>query len=156
AGNPKDRFSLHLPLFTRYTEWLESRVDHGKTRATLTSPSLPFFGWHSEHVSVPGRVHTWETSQVLIYLLHFRGMLKQHIAKAALAAANLEPRYPKKHNQTSAAQWQTEFEGSEPLSGCPDASEYRIYRRIREDFLARRDTPSERPPHYSALLYGPP
>jgi hypothetical protein len=156
AGEAKDRFSLHLPLFTRYTEWLESRVDRGKTAAGAAVPSRPFFGWHSEHVSVPGRVHTWETSQVLIYLLHFRSMLKKHIAEAALAAAHLKSIPQGKRSGAAANHWTSKFEGSEPLSDCPDASEYRIYRRIKDDFLTRRDAPGEKPPHFSALLYGPP
>lgn len=156
TGEVQDQFSRNTNLFSRYSEWLESRADRGNTKAVGPITSKAFFGWHSEHVCVPGRIHTWETSQVLIYLLHFRGMLKQLIAEAALKVAYLKPINQPNHSKASADQWAVAFEPSEPLTALPDSSEYRIYRRIKATFLTPRDKPGEKPPYFSALLYGPP
>jgi hypothetical protein len=157
SGEPKDYFSRYLQLFTRYTEWLENRVDDGKAAPAAGAADGPaFVGWHSEHVYVPGTVHTWETSQVLLYLLHFRGMLQKHLAEGGLAAANLVPTTPPRHEQTASAYWTSKMVNSEPLLGCPASSDYCVFRRIGDDFLKPWESLEIEHRHCSALLYGPP
>ena len=72
-------FSENLSLFTRYAQWLRARIVRGRT-----AEGKNFRGWHSEHVNDINKVHTWETSQVLLYLHSCEAMLQDHIARKAL------------------------------------------------------------------------
>ncbi len=81
----EDLFSTHVKIFHRYFDWVISRQTHGTF--TTSSGPVEFTGWHSEHIQQPGSIHVWETSQVAIYLLHYRDMLQKHLARRALEAA---------------------------------------------------------------------
>lgn len=146
-------FSENLSLFTRYAQWLRARIVRGKT-----AEGKNFCGWHSEHVSDINKVHTWETSQVLLYLHSCEAMLQDHIARKALVESackvGAEPRQ-RESGGSARAYWENSFEKQEPLSGADKKSVYRVYKRIRESYVVPHGV-GEGEPHYSMLLYGPP
>lgn len=146
-------FSENLSLFTRYAQWLRARIVRGRT-----AEGKNFRGWHSEHVSDINKVHTWETSQVLLYLHSCEAMLQDHIARKALVESackvGAEPRQ-RGSGGSARAYWEDSFEKKEPLSGADKKSVYRVYQRIRECYVVPHSVgQGER--HYSMLLYGPP
>ncbi|MFB3918394.1 MAG: ATP-binding protein [Terriglobales bacterium] len=74
-----------MGAFQSYARWLFSRMVRGKAQ---TGES--FTGWHSEHVDDPGKIHTWETSQVLLYLIHYQALIRRHMADKSLELANFK------------------------------------------------------------------
>jgi len=152
-------FSEHLHLFKNYTDWLFSRL----VRA-CTKDNRPFVGWHSEHIYAPDRIHLWETSQVLLYLMHYAALLQQHIARRSLQAAQFHAIAESRRDAKSPVDyWKSKAEPREPLKSAVRSSFYRVYRRIREDYIETRDRKSltkkdghRAEKHYSMLLYGPP
>jgi SpoVK/Ycf46/Vps4 family AAA+-type ATPase len=160
TGGRRRYFSAHLPLFRRYTEWLNAtkvRVNGGQQ------------GWRSEHIVSEGTVHLWQTSQVLLYLLQYTAMLQRHIAAQLLRAAGLSPEAPgrKEFRQpppesppldqvTPSAYWQGRVCREEPIKGLDEASNYRVYQRILDAYVRPREPEAAGQPAYSMLLYGPP
>jgi SpoVK/Ycf46/Vps4 family AAA+-type ATPase len=137
--------------------------------------SKRFVGWVSEHTPAPSTIHLWETSQVLLFLAHYVLMLQQHLAQTTLQRANLSvkvsglkrpdswlettPSVGLKHNPQK--YWTSVKREYEALLGFNPSSEYRIYRRIYENYIVPwasfskgKLIKSDR--HVSMLLYGPP
>jgi hypothetical protein len=127
----KKLFSENYWLFKNYTEWLKSRV------IKVDYKGEKFLGWCSEHVLHPDIIHTWETSQVLVYLANFNAMLKKHIANATLAYANL-----------SCKPVEQEDWDKEPLKD--PAPFLKTFERIEKEYLKNESK------CFSMLLYGPP
>lgn len=109
-------FSEQMDLFNRYTAWLHARKV--KICVPDETESLAYSGWRSEHVHDQEMIHPWETSQVLIFLLHYQAMLQKHIARASRTAAQLtfESRRRKsgKYEKDAIVK---HFRGFEPLQG---------------------------------------
>src|ERR1700736_1788722 len=72
----RSHFSEHVDLFKRYARWLEARL--------YKATDGKFIGWESEHTYTGNTVHLWQTSQVLLLLQHYSGMLQRHIARRSL------------------------------------------------------------------------
>jgi len=135
--------SDHLRLLKRYWSWLK-----GRQTAIKRDGAGILHGWHSEHVNDASLVHTWETSQILEFLLAFRRILKAHIADRLLSLSRLDVRRPGKR-----IAWSKVVEEFEPYARAP----HDIYARIGADFVDPRMPGSrERPRNWSMLLFGPP
>jgi hypothetical protein len=130
----------HLTVLKRYWAWLKSRQTVIKRESGLLR------GWHSEHINDSDLVHTWETSQILEFLIGFKSIMTAHIADQLLAASRLEVRYPK-----APLAWSTVVAGFEPYEREP----HNIYKKIGEDFVDDRAS-GKAPKYWSMLLYGPP
>ena len=77
--------SQNIGLFGRYWQWLRARAVRFKVpRRPGETNDRTILGWHSEHVNETGAIHTWETSQVLEFLLSYRNLLQMHIARTTL------------------------------------------------------------------------
>ena len=143
--------SRYIGLFRRYTEWLFTRVIRG-----AVEDGTRFLGWHSEHADDPGKIHLWETSQVLLYLLHYEGLLRRHRARTSLTLINLAVLTPTPGKRSPISLWDEGPRGREPLSGISSDSEYAIYQRIGDSYIRPRSAgESLYEPHFSMLLYGP-
>jgi hypothetical protein len=130
----------HLTVLKRYWAWLKSRQTAIKRKNEL------LHGWHSEHINDPDLVHTWETSQILEFLIGFKSILAAHIADQLLAASRLDVRYPK-----PPIDWSDVVKDYEPYDQDP----HDIYRQIGVDFVDDRKS-GQAPRYWSMLLYGPP
>ena len=167
----------NIALFRQYANWLGYRMVQGIADWPLSKPDgkRRFVGWVSEHTPAPGTIHLWETSQVLLFLAHYRLMLDQYLAQTTLQRANLSVKVssldgadwwsgkdlssglkpdPRKY-------WETVEGKYEALKGLSADSEYRIYRRIYENYIVpwtafSKNEPIMQDRHYSMLLYGPP
>jgi ATPase family associated with various cellular activities (AAA) len=125
------RFSRLIEEFRTYFQWLESQRVH------ITVGGEKLSGWHSEHVRETKTIYTWQTSQVLLFLVLYRELLQTHVAERALAAANLSI----KRN---------------PEPG-PKPEKSAAWERVWTTFLRRADNDSlEQTSNRSAVLYGPP
>jgi len=153
--DPDALFDRYLSLFHAYWKWLLSRWTRG------TTAQGEFFGWSSEHAGREGMIHLWETSQVLLFLVQYSGMLRRHMGRRTLLASRLPSKMPRRnpsgHDRSAVDYWDSKFLEREPLRGVGEDSPYRIYTRIREDYIRPHDTPpGSLPRPYSMLLYGPP
>jgi len=162
-------FSMNIELFKRYEDWLRSRMVKGI--AISSSKEKPgkknFIGWQSEYIPRPGIIDLWETSQVLLFLAYYAAMLQRHITRTSLYRANLSVKRPEpsyddfRCHDPLIKKWDCAEEIYEPLKGFEDKSEYRLYGRIAEHYIAPRaphatnQSPSK-DIHYSMLLFGPP
>ena len=154
AGTDRSYFSDYVDLFKAYTRWLESRTFVGKTKGQTQDD---IFGWQSEHTFAPNRIHLWQTSQVLLYLMHYAAMLQGHIARRSLKAARFSVVSAASLSKPNLESWDN-WEKSEPMRLLPENGPYAVYRRIG-DTMVRPRVPRGRPdPDWSssALLYGPP
>jgi adenylate kinase family enzyme len=143
-------------LLRRYVEWLLARAErlpNGKPDDRQPGEPAEVVGWHSEHVNKRGMVHMWETSQVLLFLVHYWSLLQRKIAKEGLDAAGLRLKEWDEIGEVK-NYWNDEplFELSGGLVVAPKdrcQSDYGILARTYRDF-ARGGKPR------SLLLYGPP
>lgn len=157
-GSRGDRlFDNHVKIFHRYHEWVESRLTEGESN-TPENPQkdFRFQGWYSEHLASKAGIHTWETSQVGIYLVHYRNMLQRHVGTKSLENAGLSRKkiYRKSNHELSPTDyWNqvvTKFSPRQP--GDDD-----VYSKIASSFIATRMVGAKNSkPKFSAILYGPP
>lgn len=145
-------FSRHVGLFDLYARWLLARVFRGSREGE----DRQFVGWESEHTYTLDRIHLWQTSQVLIFLLHYVTLLQQHIAQTSRELAGFvlpggEPEVEK----TRLEKW-NEYRASEPLATASKGSEYRVYEQIDTHFVRPRTVAHQGEPAFSMVLYGPP
>jgi ATPase family protein associated with various cellular activities (AAA) len=135
-------FSDYIDLFKRYTQWLSARLVRGK------DPSgRPFAGWHSEHIELPGTIHLWEVSQVLLYLVHYASMMQEHVARRSIELVGFSvDRAPRPLS------WRQFVADSEPTLGLDESSQYCVFGQIEKHFLSPVVADRSR----SMLLYGPP
>jgi hypothetical protein len=122
------RFSRHLELFRKYVQWLEAQ------RVEITLDDAKLRGWNSEHVREPKTIYTWQTSQVLLFLLLYSQLLQRHIALHTISAANLSVDYRLKRRKEN-----------------PPAKSWDI---VRKAFVSEPGRPHEN--NRSAVLFGPP
>ncbi len=149
-------FSNNVQLFDRYATWLRSRIARG-----TTINGTYFEGWYSEHLHAVGRIHLWETSQVLLFLCHYASMLQRHIARMSLRFGGFSISFFERHDKQLASEfWLKKWESEEPIKTANDRSQYSVYRSIRQNYIEPRESESasmlvpER--HNSMLIYGPP
>lgn len=142
-------FSEYIDLFKAYTRWLEARMIVGRTKS-----GIEFRGWQSEHTFAPRRIHLWQTSQVLLYLVHYATMLQLHVARSSLRSARFSQESfapgTKSNGRLGFTRW-------EPLSSLSRSSTYsvleRLWVRIVEPRLKRTPAMTD---SSAVLLYGPP
>ena len=153
AKRPTHRATLEA-LLRRYAQWLEARIERRPYGAREDRYAI---GWHSEHVNQPGLIHLWETSQVLLFLVHYWSLLQRKIAAEGLSHAGLRLRELEKSDRIN-DYWEDEplvklarvKAGSSTGSGAPGAhADYAVLAKIRDNFI---DKGKPR----SLLLYGPP
>lgn len=158
-------FSQNVDLFRRYSEWLRSRISSGT--AKYPSPNgrhktVPFCGWHSEHVHIHPGIHLWETANVLLYFHYYSLMLEKHIAEKSLEAAHLNEEYPwtKKPEFSHIEYWTKERKTIEPIYGIFD-KKLQPYLFAEKHIILPR-TPDKHQKQFqdemafSIVLYGPP
>ena len=170
---PRDYFSAHQDLLERYRQWLFRRIFRGSFRRNRSRHA--FVGWESEHTHRLDRIHLWQTSQVMIFLQHYAGMLKEHVARKLLRLGNLTPDLSglDASEEARRERWEA-FKASDPLAVLGADSAYRVYEQIDADFVRARNPPgmpgvgsapvarsgddrtTELAPGFSMLLYGPP
>lgn len=155
-------FTPYIQVFKRYTTWLLTRIEKGSTKDLKE-----FIGWHSENVLETGVVHPWDTSQVVLYLLQYRSLLKEHIAKRSLIKTNLfSSEIPRKSKETgkeapeeiemsAIKYWENHWQKNEPLCSERTESNYHVFKMIGEKYIKPRSERSDSM-GYSMLLYGPP
>jgi hypothetical protein len=134
----------HLTILKRYWSWLKSR----QTAVKVNNQVL--IGWHSEHINDPSLIHTWETSQILEFMLAFRDMLQKHVADQLLTLSRLGVRLSRRK-----VDWNKVVDEYEPVSKPPN----NVYARIGTDFVEHHlhaSSHANKPPNWSMLLYGPP
>lgn len=136
--NGEKLFSKNIKVFKNYTDWLKSRIV--KKSSNKTGEKVSYLGWCSEHIDSPNEIHTWETSQVLIYLTNFNDMLQKHISYQLFKNANFSIKELKVDKNI----WE-KFQNSEPV----DKAGYEIYKAIYDKYIKDNDCKS-------MLLYGPP
>jgi hypothetical protein len=132
-----------IPLLRRYWQWLRARAVQVQGVGGSAGETM---GWHSEHVNDPTRVHLWETSQVMEFLLGYKNALHRHVARTTLVLARFT------QEPISYEPWSKTVK-NEPVKGLGD--ELEVYRRIGEEYVVphmREDADK----YYSMLLYGPP
>lgn len=131
-------FSKNIQLFKNYTDWLKSRIV--KKNSNKTGEEVSYLGWCSEHIDSPNKIHTWETSQVLIYLTNFNDMLQKHISYQLFINSN----FSIKELDHSEKKFK-DFLNYEPIN----IHGYNIYESICNKYI--KDNKDK-----SMLLYGPP
>ncbi|MGB9367866.1 MAG: ATP-binding protein [Xanthobacteraceae bacterium] len=153
------RGSASIGLFRRYWKWLEART----VRFSETGRNL-VVGWHSEHVNERGLIHTWETSQVLEFLIAYHRLLEAHVARKTLILSRFAVREPEREDGKLKKweKWTTKEKNKTVVKGItPDFESatslgrpYETYRQIGEHFISgwRKHSPK----YFSMLLYGPP
>jgi hypothetical protein len=147
-----DYLGRYVNLFKRYTKWLFTRIVRSRTKENQA-----FMGWHSEHADAPGKIHLWETSQVLIYVVHYEAILRRHRAAQSQRLSNLSITAPLMPVARDPLQfWNDTVQPKEPLRGGTSRSDYAVYSQIASKFIWPRIRPApgvQR--NYSMLLYGP-
>src|SRR5207247_6502878 len=126
-------FSKYLGLFKRYAAWVNSRVVQGEAETftpVVPRQRRPFTGWPSEHTDTARSIHLWQTSQILLFLMHYSSLLHQHIARAALQATRFSGFPPNRLARPTPADWDSLAKKYDPVPTLADDSEYRVYRRI--------------------------
>jgi len=151
-GRDRSYFSDYVDLFKAYTRWLESRSFVGKTKG-----QRDIFGWQSEHTFAPNRIHLWQTSQALLYLMHYGAMLQRHIARRSFRTARFSATLAPSSGKPDATSW-NRWEKSEPMGSLSGEGQYAVYRIIRDRIIRPRESGGRPDSDWSssALLYGPP
>jgi len=153
------RFGSFAPNFQRYATWLQARVVRGRS-----ADGKNFVGWHSEHISEVGTVHLWETSQVVLYLMHYAALLSEQAARSALVVSQFAIKEPSRvasadgrpSQSINLSRWKRAEDEKEPLHGAvKEGSTYRVFEQIRRFYLEGR-LAGKGGEHYTMLLYGPP
>jgi hypothetical protein len=137
-------FTRHLGMFQRYFRWLKAH------KIVLGNGAEKYLGWESEHVGTKKRIHTWQTSQIALFLMSYATLLQQHIAAKSLRVSGLKVEENSKDKYAFCMLME-----QESLLELPDNSEYRIYDLIYDKFVCPRMAKGE-VTFYSMLLYGPP
>jgi hypothetical protein len=130
-------------LLQKYAQWLYAR------RVIIRKDDEDLTGWHSEYAEdprSPSKVHTWETSQVILFLLQHAAVVELYRANISLTLAKLDAFQP----SASRGEWERRVE-QESLDQIPTIRS--VYTSIDELFVSPTD--ASRRKQYSFLLYGP-
>jgi len=159
-------FEKFLPRFKRYADWLRAReVSEKCTKGD-------YAGWHSEHLEESATIQLWETSQCVIYLMHYAALLQEHGARAALVESRVSveqrPARESPYRLGSSSEdvkslsatkyWKECIENErEPLlDGLEVGSIYKTCERIRTGYISPREPNTKDDAKYTFLLSGPP
>jgi len=138
--------AIALPLFKRYLGWLRARS------VTIRADETEITGWHSEHVNRRSIIHTWETSQVIEFLVSFRRLLKWQMANDLLVHSRFQVTPFKGANKEEARLlWDKTQKKFEPVTSMGEAAA--TYLQIGKSYIPEG---GKHPHNYSFLLYGPP
>lgn len=147
-------FFDNIKIFKRYADWLRSR------RVKVSTNDQEFQGWHSENILSESKIHLWQTSQVTLFFILYAELFQRYLAAMSRKSVNLRMEEPKKNgthkNLTATEYWKENAQKKEPLDTVGSSSKYKIYDRIREDFVGPWELGSDPLRHSSMLLYGPP
>lgn len=156
ANRPESKFFGSLRgVFRGYFERLLSTVEVVKWRGDKATKTVDLRGWRSEHtLSSTPTIHTWYTSQVILLLASYRAMLGRHVANSSLLAARFST--PLRPAEAARAEWDILRGEREPLHGSNPDSEYRVYDRVDDAFVAPRLGGPPPKASHSLVLYGPP
>jgi SpoVK/Ycf46/Vps4 family AAA+-type ATPase len=177
-------FGKYVDLFNIYAELSIQQMNKGKTSEKIEEEEIEFAGWSDEHVGLFDRIHLYHTAHRLIFLGGYEIALRRYFARSLLEQSKLlavaPPSMDKKivekirretkqneaspssqtHQQSSAlkpsAYWLKDWEENEPLKSLKEDVRYRVYRRIRKEFLEPLESGNADDRRYSMLLYGPP
>lgn len=129
-------------VLSRYVQWLVGQ------RVTITSGAGDVSGWHSEHTHAADLIHVWETSQVLLFLFHYRSWLHTEVQREIMAtgafSVKRRPRLEKWMPNSAIEAARREIAKHAP-----------IYEPLWRNYIAPRIEQSDRK-SFSMLLYGPP
>lgn len=135
-------FSEYYDIFSNYTDWLKTKVK--RTRIVeAVGKHTDYFGWCSEHLNLPDTIHTWMTSQVLVYLINFNTLLQNHISNKSLELSNFTIKQYYNPRPEIWDDWIT----FEPFN----YNDYKVYESIKKNYIDKAN-----PASYSMILYGPP
>jgi hypothetical protein len=139
-------FSQYKDLFTTYFAWLQKRT----VKQSIANDS--FVGWHSEHDEAEGSIHTWQTAQVLKYLMNFYTMQHEHIARTSLQMSGFTVKHH--HVQHPVEDWNKFVDDREPILSVNGMD---IFQLIGKEYVIPRikATSPINVEHHSMLLYGP-
>ncbi|MDD2466189.1 MAG: ATP-binding protein [Desulfobulbus sp.] len=149
-------FSKHADMFKRYFRWLKAQMRQIKVMGETCC------GWASEHVGGDNEIHLFQTSEIMCFLVNYRHMLQDRIARRSLMASGLKVDFPKRNIEHAdlcrSTYWDRFVEPDfEPLLEDDVPSELKIYTQIGNKFInPRNEEIREGAPSYSILLYGPP
>jgi hypothetical protein len=146
-----------VPLLSRFWRWLQARaVRFEKNGASCV-------GWHSEHVNEPTLIHTWDTSQVVEFMIAYRAALHRDVAHQTLQLSGVKVRAPqplvaslpswKATSGQATPTWADVETDREPLLSADEGRS--IYRSVGSDLVEPRSTGTGKR-YFSMLLYGPP
>jgi hypothetical protein len=160
---------LHFAKFERqmwaYVSWLLARIE----RFTWNGNRVA--GWHSDYAQERDTIHLWQTSQVLLFLLHFASLLQRKIAADGLNAANITPKnyttlddirtYWSEETvnlapQVPASSKATAATNPAAVNKKEPAPAYSVLKDIFDDFVRPRLEDSADNRNCSFMLYGPP
>jgi hypothetical protein len=77
-GSRAINFDAIHSILKRYAQWLLGQRSIIPISGGLVS------GWSSEHTNARDCVHVWETSQVLLFLVHYRALLQEQLQRGIL------------------------------------------------------------------------
>ena len=143
-------------MFKRYFRWLKAQL----REVSLPDKATTCWGWASEHIGGDDEIHLFQTSEILCFLINYRHMLQDRIARRSLVSSGLKVDYsymsklPRRKNIS--AYWKNIEINFEPLLELPKDSEFRVYSQIGKKFIEPRDPEIGGDPKFSILLYGPP
>src|SRR5262249_40084913 len=149
-GHADSYFSANIDLFRRYVQWLMRRLVRGRARTSLGN-ATKFAGWRSEHSDAPASIQLWYTSQAMLFLAQYAGMLQEHLATRALQSAGLSAAPPSPQAE-GLGSWVKISQEMEPVPGRPTLSAYRYWRRIGDGYVSPRSGSGGGEQHYSMLL----
>ncbi len=138
---------MHSPVATLLS-WLKAREVRFAWQDSAGA-AQKLLGWHSEHVNEAGRLHPWETSQVVEFLLSYRRALLAHLGRTSLILSGLSIREPDLTDKRK-KKWSTVVASYDPATEVSA----QIYQSIDNRFVA--EWKRLRPKAFSMLLYGPP
>jgi cytidylate kinase len=156
-------FSKNVDIFKRYNTWLLSRIVKGKCTDCNGVENQEFQGWHSENVLDQKKIHPWDTSQILLFLMLYQSSLHRHIAHRVLINTNLDCERinrDKSNDLSPHEYWKENWQKSEPLDGLTANNYYRALKKIGEKYIVDREPNNSLSDpdkmNFSMLLYGPP
>lgn len=132
-------------LLKKYAQWLFARTVRIHLKGEMVS------GWHSEYVEDPHKIHIWETSQVLLFLVQYREIIELRRAERSLDLSKLDV----SKSSIKQDEW-AELIHDEKSDDVLSA--YSVYQSIDELFVqCRRPSASKSAGErgYSFLLFGP-
>jgi hypothetical protein len=157
-GSKENYFSKHAGMFKRYFRWLKAQLREVEPICESDGATIACWGWASEHVGGDDEIHLFQTSEILCFLIDYRHMLQDRIARRSLESSGLKVMYQTNYrNKSQSKTWLEIVDEYEPLLELPDDSHNKVYAQIGKRFIEPRlSLNSDSKVECSMLLYGPP